>query len=173
MSEMLDKFEKINKTYNRLPTQIATIAVNFSKERFVRQNWFDTVEEPWKPRRQRRKGGRKRSQTLLVDSGRLKRSIRKIYAGKDTIIIGTDVPYAEIHNSGGLIRGNAFIRTHTRRAHLRKRAGRKEHVHAHAVQAHSRKVNMRMPKRQFIGDSAELRKRITEFITRSFNDAIQ
>ena len=171
--EFVEKMEKLSDAYDKIPTLVATTAVNFSKERFVRQNWFDKKEVPWKQRRVRRAGGRRRSQTLLVDSGRLKRSIRKISVTKNKIIIGTDVPYAAIHNEGGTVSENVTVRTHTRRTHTRKRSGRKEIVKSHIVNAHSRRMNLRIPKRQFIGNSAELTRRIEVLVTDIFHNALK
>ena len=72
----------------------------------------------------------------------------------DFILIGTDVPYAQIHNEGGSIKKTVPVRQHERKI-SRGRA---------KVKAHSRNMNLKVPKRQFIGNSAILRRRIERLI---------
>lgn len=181
ISDFVRKIDAVLATYKRLPTEIATIAVNFSKERFRDQAWLDTTKIKW-PARKRQRPGR-RSQTLLVDTGRLKRSIRKIKATPEQVIIGTDVPYAGIHNDGGTINKTAtvkshVIKSHRRKAHTRQRKGRSESVKAqivkaYTVKAHIRKMNTKIPSRRFIGNSYTLTRRIELHITARFMRALK
>ncbi|MDR0364242.1 MAG: phage virion morphogenesis protein [Bacteroidales bacterium] len=171
--DFIKKMDALATTYSRIPTEIATIAVNFSKERFREQAWLDETKEPWKPRSRKRRGGKSRSQTLLVDTGRLKRSIRKIYVSESKVIIGTDVPYAQIHNDGGIIQETVTVKTHNRKEHTRNRAGRTERVRAHTVNAHRRSINVRIPKRQFIGNSYALERRMYLHIASRFAKALK
>jgi phage gpG-like protein len=99
---------------------------------------------------------------LLLKTGRLKRSIRKISATTDRIIIGTDVPYAQIHNEGGTINTTVTVRAHTR-----TRRGRSENV-----RGHSRRMNLNIPQRQFLGNSQVLQQRIFSHITARFNSVL-
>lgn len=143
-----------------LPQQIGTLAVNFSKQRFVSQNWHDKTAEPWQRRTRKRRGGEKRQKgAVLVDSGRLKRSIRITSVTKTSVTIGTDVEYAKIHNDG-------FDGVQSVRAHTRKTKNKTQNV-----RAHTRK--MKMPQRRFFGESAELERLITEFIENELKTAIQ
>jgi Mu-like prophage protein gpG len=182
ISDFLRKVDAITKAYERMPDEVAAIAVKFSKERFREQGWLDESFHPWKPRKIYRKG-KKRSQTLLVNTGRLKRSIRKLYANSKQIAIGTDVPYAELHNNGGVIKETVTVNEHTVKAHQRKastrvRAGRTETVKAHSVKQHSvsthtRQMNLRIPARPFIGQSAALERQIVDHITNAFAEAFK
>ncbi len=172
LTEFLKKMDALADAYGKLPAQIAAIAVNFSKERFVDQTWLDTARQPWKERARRRKGGKKKSQTLLVDTGRLKRSIRKISADRNTVVVGTDVPYAQIQNDGGDINKSVLVKSHTRKAYTRKRKGRKETVKSHKVKLHARKMNVKIPARTFIGQSEELNQRIISFAVAALEDAL-
>jgi phage gpG-like protein len=168
--------DALQQTYKNIPAEVATIAVNFSKDRFRDQAWTDETKEPWKSRKRPRRGktGKVSSnQTLLVKTGRLKRSVRKISATEDKIIIGTDVPYAQIHNEGGTITGTATVKSHTVKEHTRMRKGRREKVKSHTVKAHSRKMNVKIPKRQFIGNSYTLQRRISLHITARFTRALK
>jgi phage gpG-like protein len=176
MRDFVRKLDALNNTYKKLPAEIATIAVNFSKDRFKEQAWLSETKEPWKPRKRPRKGKTGKTnnaQTLLVKTGRLKRSIRKISATEDRVIIGTDVPYAQIHNEGGTINTTATVKVHTVKEHPRKRRGRSERVKSHTVKAHQRKVNTKIPKRQFIGNSYTLQKRMLNHITVRFMRALK
>ncbi|MDR2806246.1 MAG: phage virion morphogenesis protein [Dysgonamonadaceae bacterium] len=175
ISNFTRKLEALRKTYKNLPTEIAAIAVNFSKDRFVEQAWEDETKEPWKPRKRPRRGktGKiTKNQTLLVKTGRLKRSIRKISATENKIIIGTDVAYAQIHNEGGTITGTASVKAHQVKEHARNRKGRKEKVKAHTVKAHTKKMNTRIPQRQFMGNSKALQNKIISHITAQFERAL-
>lgn len=95
--------DNINRTITRIPHKAAVLAVNFSKERFIKKNWLDDREYPW-PKTKKRKG------STLIKSGRLKRSIRQVHVGADYAIIGTDVPYARAHNDGLTVEGTETVR---------------------------------------------------------------
>lgn len=137
---------------NKVPERIGTEVVNFSKERFVNQDWEDTTSDPWTPRSRKRRGGTKRQNgAILVDSGRLKRSIRKTSVSPERVVIGTDVEYAALHNEG--LKGTEQVKQHTRTSRKGK---------AYTVRAHARKVDM--PERRFMGDSEELCRRLENII---------
>jgi phage gpG-like protein len=182
ISNFTKRLDSVLNTYKKTPSEIATLAVNFSKERFRDQAWLDETKHNWKPKKKRR-GGAKRSQTLLVDTGRLKRSIRKIKATPNQVIIGTDVPYAEIHNEGGEIKKTVNVKSHAvkshrRKSHTRTRDGRtekvKEHtVTSHIVTAHTREMNLKIPSRRFLGNSYTLSRRIELHITSRFMKALK
>lgn len=84
------------------------------------------------------------------------------------IRIGTDVPYAQVHNEGGNGTITQNVRSHSRREHSRKacyRNGRKVsacRVKQHTVRPYSRQVQVNIPKRQFMGPSKALNKRWKE-----------
>ncbi|MCD8440857.1 phage virion morphogenesis protein [Tenacibaculum finnmarkense] len=162
-----DFFEKLQRINNKLflskmTSEAGVIAVKFSKDRFrqSQKNWVDTSQEKWTPRK------RKRAGSLLVGpgSGRLKKSIRKISEGKYYVLIGTDVPYAQIHNEGGTIKTTARVR-----AHSRTRKGRSQLI---KVKAHTRQMNTKIPKRQFLGESAVLARRLENHMYDKVTDEI-
>ena len=153
--------DDVTRAINAMPARVGTCAVNFSKQRFVQQNWHDTTPEPWKPRSRTRRGGeRRQSGAILVDSGRLKRSIRVVSADSNRVIIGTDVPYAEIHNEG--LDGEVSVRKHSRRS----RKGR-----LHILKAHKRRVHM--PQRRFLGESQALATQLEELMIKELKNAIE
>lgn len=156
-----DFFTRLNRlgipSFNRrLLLRAGVEAVNFSKERFVQKNWLDSTREPWEPRKKRSRG------SLMVKSGRLKRSIRKISDGHNFVLIGTDVPYAQLHNEGGTVDKISNVRSHSR-----SRKGR-----TFNVVAHRRKMNLTVPKRQFLGNSRILGRRIERQIARDIQEQI-
>lgn len=172
ITDFIRKLDAVGKAYKKLPNEIAAIAVNFSKDRFREQAWLDRTKEPWKPRRSRR-AGKKKNQTLLVNSGRLKRSIRKIHADENSILIGTDVPYAEINNNGGEINQNVTVKEHTVKSYSRKRKGRNEKVKSHKVKSHKRQMKLKIPARPYIGPSYTLQRRIYLHIASKFTTALK
>ena len=159
-TDFFKRLQKVNKPsfMRRLVKRSGVVAVNFSKERFVKKDWLDgNSREAWKKRKKPDRG------SLMVKSGRLKRSIRKLSEGDYFVYVGTDVPYAQIHNEGGNINKTITVRTHSR-----TRKGRTE-----TVKSHRRKMKMTMPKRQFLGDSNALAKRIERFANVEINNEIQ
>ncbi len=158
MSDFINRLNQVSKAVERLPPRLAVVAVNFSKERFVQKNWVDRGRVSWKKRQRKDKG------SLMVRTGRLKRSIRKLSVNRNTIIIGTDVPYARIHNDGGSIKKNVRVREHSRRTRGGKEA---------TVTSHKRKMNLTLPPRQFIGESAVLMRRLERQIERDLKNALK
>ena len=159
-TDFFKRLQKVNKPsfMRRLVNRSGVIAVNFSKERFVKKDWLDgTSRQSWDKRKKADRG------SLMVRSGRLKRSIRKMSEGDYFVYVGTDVPYAQIHNEGGEINKTVTVRTHSR-----TRKGRTE-----TVKSHRRKMNIKMPKRQFLGDSNALAKRLERFANVEINNEIQ
>ena len=183
LRDLMRRMDAVAKTWDRMPNEIAAIAVKFTKERFRDQAWLDTTRQSWKPR-SRDRAGKKRSQTLLVDKGRLKRSIRKIYASQTRVIIGTDVPYAQIHNEGfkGAVRQH--VKSHTRaltkfgvtsRRQL-KRSTRIEFGRVRrgetTVRAYDRTIQQNIPARPFIGQSEALERQLLNHVKTSFDEAL-
>lgn len=136
--------------HTKLIDEAATRAVRFSKERFRQKNWVDAAPQKWKPRQRKGRG------SLLVRSGRLKRSIRILNKTATSVTIGTDVPYARIHNEGGTIREKVFVKQHTRKRSARQNRG----TGKIQVKAHTRMMNTQVPPRPFIGESRALLNKI-------------
>lgn len=151
-----------------LPKVLGNEAVNWSKESFNRQGFLDETTQLW-PGRKKNKG-RNANKAILVQSGRLRRSIRIISSTETSVIIGTDVPYAKVHNYG--FRGIVHVSPHKRQNIIRtsvkgsydgignKRKRSKLEILGSRgnVKGYSYKQNI--PKRQFMGNSANLRLRL-------------
>lgn len=161
MSNFITKLKKLSRVHQTFVPKAAIIAVNFSKERFVQKNWVDRSRERW-PERERKDRG-----TLMVKTGRLKRSIRKIRIGSTFFIIGTDVPYAQAHNDGITIEKTVTVRQHQRTVRTGRSARRVE------VSMHTRKMSRTFKQRQFIGESAVLMRRIERTLENDIREALK
>lgn len=176
---IVGKLAELANVQKVLPRKIAVVAVNFSKDRFKQQNWLDSATKKWEPRKSKTKK-KSSSRAILVKTGRLRRSIRATSITDKQIIIGTDVPYAQVHNEGGTGEITQKVGAHSRQAHSRKsyttRDGRRVKagtVKEHAVQAFTRKRKINIPKRQFIGPSQTLNKQVGDLIKREFDTVLK
>ncbi len=172
MKGFIEQLKNIDKAVKVMPRRMGLVAVKFSKDRFVQQAWVDHTTQTW-PKRRTSRGSKQRDRgAILVDTGRLKRSIRVISTSSTRVLIGTDVPYAQAHNDG--FKGTVKVKQHTRRTFEKNKRGtgvfsvrtRKERTKTVkeetgqliTVGAHSRRINL--PERKFIGNSAVLAKQI-------------
>lgn len=161
----LNRYERhFKKVLQYAPGMLGNDAVNFFLDNFKRQGWLGNSIEPWRKRSPKAK--RNRGRAILVDTGRLRRSIRIIQASGGVVRIGSDVPYAKAHNEG--FRGVVNVKAHTRNRYGKFKEGSgkftkkgKERMKSVTrvtgsgqVKAHTRKMNM--PKRQFMGNSPYL-----------------
>lgn len=129
---------------NDAPDVIGQLAVNHFKKSFENEGFTDKKLSKWAPRAKEPKLARK----VLVGQGNgdhLADSIDYTTVGT-SVIIQTDKAYAEAHNEG--YTGTQNVPAHTRRGN--------------PVKAHSR--NMKLPQRQFIGDSDEMNNAIEKKI---------
>ncbi|MBE9468989.1 MAG: phage virion morphogenesis protein [Bacteroidetes bacterium] len=162
MNELNNYFailDRVSKSVAKLPRRAATEAVNFSKQRFKSQNWVDTNTEPWKKRKPVKESRKRSGRAILTDTARLRRSIRVVHVDSNSVIIGTDVPYAEVHNNGFRGRVKQNVRSHTRRGN--------------AVKAHTRTIKQNIPQRKFIGQSSVLNKKLERMMTAEIIRAIK
>lgn len=105
---------KLQKSLNNFVVEMGTDAKNHFVRSFRNQGFEDKSIVKWKPRRGeiigsgiakvRRKD--KSSRAILVKTGDLRRSIRVINKSYRSITLGSDLPYAQIHNDG--LNGRAF-----------------------------------------------------------------
>lgn len=145
------------------PRVMGQLAVREFVGSFRRQAFVDEagVTHAWPARKKADKKGR----AILVKSGRLRRSIRVVSQDSDSVTIGTDVPYAQLHNEGGVLHATQNIRAHRRRRYqtdevsapsARKAKYVRTHIGTSEVRAHTRTLNTTMPQRQFMGASKAL-----------------
>jgi phage gpG-like protein len=167
---------EFNQFQRTLPNLIGAEAVNFFKFSFRRQGFVDKGgNKKWEKRKQ--SGGKNAGRAILTQSGRLRRSIRVVAKGFGFVKVGTDVPYAQIHNEGGTIQKAVSVRAHERHVHrgdtieeeyTTKKGKKKKRTiklqRVEKVRAHTRQMNTTIPQRQFIGESEFLTKRLTSKI---------
>lgn len=170
-----DEIDKLLQRYKdgrvRLIQQTAGIALNFFKNSFRNQGFTDTALKKWP----KRIGGPKnKGRALLVNSGALKRGLRIKRADATSAVVGVDdaVKYAEIHNDGGEIPLTPKMRRFFWAMYYQ--TGKKGKVaNFWKNMALSKKTSITIPKRQFIGDSQTLTRKLITFIeselTKLFN----
>lgn len=122
--------------FRALPTLAGNIALNHYESSWDREGYLSRRITRW-PKRKRPDGNeaRRGQRKILVKTGRLRRSLQMRVAG-GRVTIFTDAPYAQAHNEG-------FQGTVTQRVKAHTRLGR-------PVRAHTRKVRMNLPRRQFM-----------------------
>lgn len=158
-------FDGFRKYHRDMPRLVAASGVKFFKQSFQRQGWvYDGNLHRWKKRNPNAK--RNKGRALLVDTGKLRRSIRTIQITDQLIEVGSELDYAQIHNEGGRIiktvKVPGFTRqSHKVKAHKRKLNGKTIKVPtqqraAAKVKTHTRKLNMEIDQRQFIGESPDV-----------------
>lgn len=143
------------------PGLLGNDAVNFFLDRFAQSNWIGNSVQFWQKRSTKAK--RNKGRALLIDTGRLRRSIRIVRITGMAVTIGTDVPYAKAHNEG--FKGVVKVKAHARNRYTREKTGTgkftkrgKERMKTvsrisgnTSVSGYERRVNI--PRRQFMGNS--------------------
>lgn len=82
-----------------LPAKLGNIAVKFFQDNFRSEGFLDNSLTRWQ--RRKRETRRSRGKKILQNTGRLRRSIKRLSTTFGRIAIGTrGVPYAEVHNEG-------------------------------------------------------------------------
>lgn len=145
------------------PNIIAETATEFFKDTFRTQSWDGVPWPALSPNyaaKKRRGAGR-----ILVSRGFLLNSIRPSTVTSSRIVItggNTRTPYARAHNEGLRIQGVQNISSYTNRNFM----GKGKRVQ---IPAHQRRVNFKMPRRQFMGPSPLLNTAIRNRLNAAFN----
>lgn len=171
---------------DRLPRKVGIVAVNHFKQNFRDASWRDDGLHPWKTTQRQREGGPDAKYTPLTSRrDHLMRSIQ--YSSQPgQVTVTNPVPYAAIHNNGGTLNTHPSVTKRMRRfawAKVYALAGVKgkgklpKQLPATAAKwralALTKKsklsITARIPQRQFMGDSRELKQKINTII----NDSIK
>ncbi|MRG45512.1 hypothetical protein GFS24_10320 [Chitinophaga sp. SYP-B3965] len=146
-----------------LTVYASVTALNFFKESFEVQGWRDTGLTPW-PSRADNDGTR----SILVKSGHLRDSIRIVERGSGRVVFGTNAPYAEVHNSGGVI--SVRITPKARRFFwfMYDKTG-KDHWKYMALTKKDQ-LTINIPKRQFIGESRALNEKLEDWVVNEISN---
>lgn len=129
-----------------LPQVMGNEALNFALDNFKKQGFQDSGFQKWRQRKDPTKWGpvKRPGRALLVDTARLRNSGRVFSLTPEQVGLIWDVPYAKTHNEGLSIGQIQTVKGFT------KKSGQN-------VKAHTRKINQKIHKRQFIGESTILR----------------
>lgn len=152
-----------------LPRLVGNEVVNFSKDNFRRQGFLGDTFEPW-PKRKAKNAPRNNGRGILIDTGKLRRATRVVSADWNEVRVGNDVPYAKAHNEGLRLGLMQNVRAHRRK--VPKKNKRKVSSGITFVKAHKRKVNMKMPRRRFLGSSQYLTRNIHRLIASKIQKAL-
>ena len=158
----LQKLTKLLQNFDKIKAQIVDgigqIAVTEFTLNFRKQGFNG---EAWKPKK------KPNGKNILIGRGTLRRSITVTKKTIDTVTIGSNVPYAYIHNYGGKIniksRSELFNRNRNKQGKYKKGtvSGRGNTIKSYYIN---------MPQRKFMGDMPSLTKKITAFIKRKFEN---
>jgi len=144
--------------------EIGQNLVELRRARFIRGQGPNRV--PWLPKQPRRDG----KGLPLVVSGRLRDSLAVAVEG-NALLIGTDLPYAAIHEFGGEIRQYAY----SRKVAFRSAGGRSLFARSRGKAAHKRVTLrpvtygerlLRIPARPFLAADDEDRDEIQDVVAR-------
>lgn len=135
------------KVQEKILNDIAVKATEMFDRNFENQGFFG---KKWQPR----KNNIDPKRAILMGKGRLKRSLKKPTQTPNKLQWTLDVPYAKIHNQGGGFSGTQNVRGFGRLV-----KGKNQNV-----RGFKRTVNTKIPQRQFIGDSPELRNEIKRIV---------
>ena len=125
-------------------------AVQWFQDSFINQGFTGSSFVKWDGRKNDLDAGR----AILVQTTYLQKSIEVMNESGTSVVFGTTVPYASLHNEGGRLRVNQYVRAHTR-----TRKGKREQV-----QSHTRKLDVVFPKRQFMGHSDKLMNELDQWL---------
>jgi phage gpG-like protein len=164
---VVQNVEKLKRT---LPNLLANQAQTFFAQSWKKKGWDDNGVKLWEKRDDT--GKKSEGRALLVKSGKLRRAVEQSIRVKsfDKIQLVVALPYASVHNEGYNGMRAAHSRAMFTKSTTRQFIGLKRNKKGQLKEAHKRttiytrtgeaqvKAHMfKMPKRQFMGDSATLR----------------
>jgi len=159
----------VKKTLDKLPAQIGAIAVNTFRENFQKQG-FEGMQgfAPWKPSK------KKTGKTLIGANSTLFKGIKYKKNNNRSVSVFVDglaANYADIHNQGGTIQHPGGTSYFIKEEGSDKKAVFVSEKEAEIIEAkYKRKLPVtkphaiKIPQRQFMGDSKVLRERIKELV---------
>lgn len=170
----IKKFETefTNLLHKQLPIILANYTANFFKENFRRQGWAGKSFKAWKNTKSKsQKFGH--SSGILIGTGNLKKSIRtnSVSSNGFRIIAGNqNVPYASVHNDGGTVNPKVTEQSRKFFWYMFKKTG--DIMWKKMALTKKSKFTVRIPQRQFIGESEVLNKELQKLISKKINQLI-
>lgn len=92
------KIARVQRIIKRLPREVGNEALLFFLNLFKQEE--SPEGQPWQQRKVDGDGARSSRRSLLVQSGRLRKSIRLTKVTSNSVTIGSNVPYGKYHNEG-------------------------------------------------------------------------
>lgn len=163
-NEFTQHLKQLETLFQNLPQDIAVLTADEFDRNFERESFFGAAWNPSEYVKRTRSGGK-----LLAKTGALRRSVKYKIIGT-RIEFSSRLPYAQIHNQGGVINhpgGTAYFKKKGETIWIsnRKAAGKKYP----RTKAH--KINI--PQRQFVGAHPKLDKMIEKEIEGLISDAFK
>jgi phage gpG-like protein len=140
----------------RIPHECGMRAIELFRENFNSESFFG---KKWQRRRQDKNAPQQTK--LLQRTGALADSMSITQEGGGKVTVTSDLPYSRIHNEGGTIR-----QTVTARQQRWMGANWKRSKKAGSEMA------IKIPKRQFMGDSPKLREELKKTVTECVNNEV-
>lgn len=150
--------------HSAVPTIVSDTAIEFFKDRFHPSNmdWDGVKWQALSPKTIKRKVNKGR---ILYEKSNLLDSITEKQKTMNRVVISAGnitAPYARIHNEGLRVRGYRYVKPF----HNKNFMGTGSRVQ---IKGHTRKVDYKMPKRQFMGHSPYLNRILIDNLTEFFN----
>lgn len=143
--------------------------LNFFKDSFRKQGFTDQHFEAWQNivSPDYRPGG-----ALLVSTSFLLESLKVLAGNKHRLVFGTYAPYATIHNDGGILKIKVTKKSRKYFWYMYKKTSDVKWKYMALTKKDT--INVKMPKRQFIGESAKMMDGLDEwffaFIVQKFKN---
>lgn len=152
----------------KLPRVLSNNASNFFKKSFRNQGFTDRQLKPWaKTKSKSNRIGK--SSGILIGSGLLKGSVRNTERPGEAIVVAGNqhVPYARIHNEGGMLTIQITQRSRKYFWAMWYKSGKKNDFWKNMALTKKDKITIRIPKRQFMGNSVMLNQENEQIINKT------
>lgn len=151
----------------RIPTLVGNEIVSFALDNWDKQGFQGSGFEPWEDRKDQSS-----TRAILVgkQSGRLRRSIRVTRKTNRSVEAGSDLDYADIHNTGGVI--NVKVTKRSKKFFWAMYSATGDDRWKFMALSKKSQFRIRMPRRQFIGNSPVLDQRIQDLIESQLKKAL-
>lgn len=177
----------MNAVDNAIKDTLAIIArdtVNHFQKSFTNEGFTDETLVRWQKRKKYSRRGKANGgvrsvgkyRKILTKSGALRRSIKITSFSATSQTIESRLPYSSIHNEGGIIEKdfNRKILSFDSSGRFAKTKTRKQRSEvSFQQQATIREHSIRMPKRQFMGNSRSLERRSQAKFVAKINTALK
>jgi phage gpG-like protein len=141
----------------RVPLIIGATIIDFALDNWDKQGFQAGSFQPWEKTVEPKPG---RSILVGKQSGRLRRSIRELRTSQSKVEVGSSLDYAKIHNDGGVIR--VPVTDRSRRFFWAQYYRTNDPRWRGMALSKKSAFMIRIPKRQFIGQSPVLDRMVKE-----------